>query len=171
MRRIGAVLGSIVFFFIAPGTVAGFLPWSISRWVVGAPFFGLMPLRVVGVALIAFGLVPLIDSFRRFAVEGLGTPAPLAPTQTLVVTGFYRHVRNPMYVGVLATILGQALLFGNEGLLIYALVIALAFHIFVSAYEEPTLQRLFGADYEDYAKNVRRWLPRITPWKGAKSSA
>ncbi|MBP6012679.1 MAG: isoprenylcysteine carboxylmethyltransferase family protein [Alphaproteobacteria bacterium] len=167
MPKLRAILGSVLFFIVAPGTVAGLAPWLISGWLVNPPFLGLEPLRAVGIALIAAGLVPLIDSFRRFAVEGLGTPAPIAPTEHLIVTGFYRHVRNPMYVGVVSTALGQSLLFGNTLLLAYAAAVWLGFHAFVTVYEEPTLGRQFGASYVEFCKHVPRWLPRLTPWRAS----
>src|SRR5262245_62257088 len=98
MRRFWASLGSLVFFILAPGTVAGFVPWWLTRWRISPPFFGIEPLRWVGAALIVLGLLPLLSSFARFAWDGLGTPAPIAPPTNLVVTGFYRRVRNPIYV-------------------------------------------------------------------------
>ena len=167
MKKMRAILGSALFFVIAPGTVAGLMPWLISGWRGAAAFFGLELLRLVGAALIAMGLVPLIDSFRRFAVEGLGTPAPIAPTRQLIVTGFYRFVRNPMYVGVVSLVLGQSLFFGNWILLAYTAVVWLGFHVFVTAYEEPTLSRQFGASYDEFRRHVPRWLPRLTPWRAS----
>jgi protein-S-isoprenylcysteine O-methyltransferase Ste14 len=98
-------------------------------------------------------------------LEGLGTPAPIAPTRNLVVTGLYRHVRNPMYVSVVAVILGQALLFGDWRLLLYGGLIFLAFHIFVVVYEEPILKQSYEAQFENYRANVPRWLPRLNPWR------
>ena len=101
----------------------------------------------------------------------MGTPAPIAPTRNLVVTGLYRHVRNPIYVSVAAVILGQALLFGDWRLFLYGALVFVAFHIFVLAYEEPTVRESYGAEYETYRANVPRWLPRLTPWRtpsGAK---
>src|SRR5215468_11084144 len=89
MRRFWASLGSLVFFILAPGTVVGFVPWWLTRWRIGPPFFGIEPLRWVGAALIVLGLLPLLSSFARFAWDGLGTPAPIAPPTNLVVTGFY----------------------------------------------------------------------------------
>ncbi|HEY8698840.1 MAG TPA: PEMT/PEM2 methyltransferase family protein [Rhizomicrobium sp.] len=136
-----------------------------------SPFFGLPQLRAIGVLLAVAGAVPLIESFRRFAVEGLGTPAPIAPPQRLIVTGFYRYVRNPMYVGVVAVILGEALIVGDVRLLTHAAIVWLAFHIFVLAYEEPTLARTYGPEYETFRANVPRWVPRFTPWKSSASSA
>ena len=105
-----------------------------------------MLLRVLGLALIVGGLVVLIRAFGRFAIEGRGTPAPIAPTETLIVTGEYRFVRNPMYVAVLAMIAGQALLFGSVTLVIYGLLVWLAVAVFVRFYEEPTLTRGTGAN-------------------------
>jgi protein-S-isoprenylcysteine O-methyltransferase Ste14 len=165
MNRVTAALGSIAFFFLAPGTVAGLVPWWISGWETHAGFAGAEVLRLVGVALIAAGLIVLIDSFRRFAVDGLGTPAPVLPTKHLVVTGLYQHVRNPMYVAVVALILGQALLFSDWRLLAYAAAVWLGFQAFVTIYEEPTLRQTFGEDYEVYCRNVQRWWPRLSPWR------
>jgi protein-S-isoprenylcysteine O-methyltransferase Ste14 len=106
----------------------------------------------------------LLDSFARFALQGLGTPAPVFPTRHLVVTGLYRHVRNPMYLAVAAAILGQSLWFGNVRVLVYGFAVWLAFHLFVTAYEEPTLRRTYGHEYEEFCANVPRWIPRVRPW-------
>src|SRR5262249_56635675 len=95
-RKVLAIVGSAVFLIIAPGFVAGLAPWWISRWRLEAPFFGAPLFRFAGGMLIALGIVTLLDSFVRFAVKGLGTPAPVFPTRHLVITGLYRHVRNPM---------------------------------------------------------------------------
>ena len=166
MRKVSALIGSAIFLVVVPGTVAGLVPWWIGQWRVHPPFFVFAD--IVGIVLIALGLVPLLESFVRFALEGLGTPAPIAPPQQLVVGGFYRHVRNPMYVGVVAVILGQALLFSDRGGLIYAAIIWLGFHLFVLVYEEPTLSEKFGASYDIFRANVPRWLPRLTPWRQAR---
>ncbi len=106
----------------------------------------------------------LLDSFARFAIEGLGTPAPVFPTRHLVVTGWYRYVRNPMYVAVVSIIVGQALLFGSITLLEYGALVWLFFHLFVLAYEEPTMRATFGEEYRLYCANVPRWIPRLSPW-------
>ena len=108
MRKTIAVLGSALFFAVAPSVLAGLIPWSITHWEFRPPLFDLQATRAVGMLLIAAGLPGLINSFARFALQGLGTPAPIAPPQNLVVTGLYRYVRNPMYVAVVAVILGQA---------------------------------------------------------------
>jgi protein-S-isoprenylcysteine O-methyltransferase Ste14 len=117
------------------------------------------------VALIVTGIVVLLQAFVRFVSEGRGTPAPVAPTERLVVGGLYRYVRNPMYVAVLAVIVGQALLLGQLVLLWYALLIWVAFAGFVRVYEEPTLTRQFGASYEEYRRSVPAWIPRLRPWE------
>ena len=162
-----AILGSALFFVAAPSVLAGLIPWWITRWEFLPPFFDLQATRVVGILLIVAGLPGLVDSFARFALQGLGTPAPIAPTQNLVVTGLYRYVRNPIYIAVVAVILGQAILFGDWRLLTYGGLMWLAFHAFVLAYEEPVLAQSFGAQYEDFRANVPRWIPRLSPWRTA----
>lgn len=165
MRRGTALAGSAIFLVIAPGTVMFLLPWWISRWHIGPPFFGLSLFRAIGALLIAAGLPVLLDSFARFAIQGFGTPAPVAPPTHLVVTGLYRYVRNPMYVAGVLIITGQALFFGNLRVLAYVFGVWLIFHLFVLLYEEPILHRKFGAQYDQYRINVRRWAPRLRPWK------
>jgi protein-S-isoprenylcysteine O-methyltransferase Ste14 len=161
MSRLGAALGSLVFLVLAPGVVAGLIPWWLTRWEVEEPLPIWAPLRVVGVVLIAVGVLALLDSFRRFVVEGLGTPAPVAPTEELVVSGLYRYVRNPMYVGVAATIFGQALALGQLVLFAYGAVFVAVVAAFVRWYEEPTLARTYGEQYEAYRRSVRAWVPRL----------
>jgi protein-S-isoprenylcysteine O-methyltransferase Ste14 len=164
-ERAKAIIGSIVFLFVAPGVVAGLVPWSVSQWQLGRPLLGLEPIRWLGALLLLLGAVLLIETFARFALQGLGTPAPIAPTQSLVVTGSYRFVRNPMYVAVVLLILGQGLLLGNVPVLVYGLVVWLVVHLFVLGYEEPTLAASYGEQYARYRANVRRWIPRLTPWQ------
>jgi protein-S-isoprenylcysteine O-methyltransferase Ste14 len=165
MTRLSAAVGTLVFLVLAPGIVAGLIPWWISRWNFAAPFAGYGIMRVLGVALIVLGLIPLLDAFARFALEGQGTPAPIAPTKRLVVRGPYRYVRNPMYVGVLAIIGGQALLFASLPVLAYGVLIFIAVHLFVLFYEEPTLRENYGGEYEAFRAAVPRWLPRLRPWQ------
>ena len=165
MRKPSAILGSVVFLFVAPGVVAGWIPYALSGWHVAPPLLGVGITRVVGGLLVAAGLACLLESFARFALLGLGTPAPVAPTESLVVSGLYRYVRNPMYLAVLALVAGQALLLGSTPVLRYAVLLAVAFHLFVLGYEEPTLARQFGASYGAYRAGVRRWWPRATPWR------
>jgi protein-S-isoprenylcysteine O-methyltransferase Ste14 len=167
VRKTIAVLGSALFFAVAPSSVAGLVPWWMTRWEFQSPFFDLDATRAVGILLIVAGLPGLVDSFVRFALQGLGTPAPIAPTQNLVVTGLYRYVRNPIYIALVAVILGQAILFGDWRLMVYGGFMWLAFHAFVVAYEEPVLAQSFGTQYEDFRANVPRWIPRLSPWRTA----
>jgi protein-S-isoprenylcysteine O-methyltransferase Ste14 len=161
MKRAGAILGSAIFLVVAPGTLAVYIPWTVCRWHFAPPLYGLFLFRVIGALMITAGLPVLLDSFARFAIQGLGTPAPVAPPQHLVVTGLYCYVRNPMYVAVSLLIFGQGLLFGSVRLLGYGLVVWLAFFAFVVFYEEPALRRKFGKDYEEFCTCVPRWVPRL----------
>src|SRR5258708_15327178 len=165
MRKVLALLGSAVFLVIAPGFVAGLVPWWISHWRVEAPFFGLPVVRFLGGMLVALGLIGLLNSFVRFALQGLGTPAPVFPTRHLVVSGLYRYVRNPMYIAVVMTILGQGLSFGTVSLMEYGAIVWLLFHLFVLIYEEPTLRATFGFEYDSFCAEVPRWIPRVRPRK------
>jgi len=168
MTKTTAILVSAIFAIIAPGTVAGIVPWWISRWKLQAPFLHFYGFRVIGVVLIVAGLPVLLDSFAGFALQGLGTPAPILPTRHLVVTGLYRYVRNPMYVAVVGLIAGQALLLGNRTLLFYGMVVWLCFHAFVLFYEEPVLRKKYAAVYEEFCQNVPRWIPRLSAWNGSR---
>jgi protein-S-isoprenylcysteine O-methyltransferase Ste14 len=165
-RRARAAAGSLVFLVVAPGVVAGLVPWLLTGW--DARDSVARPLRLAGAALVCAGLAALLEAFVRFVVEGLGTPAPVAPTRQLVVGGLYRFVRNPMYLAVGAIIVGQALFLGRPILLAYAAVFAAAVAAFVRRYEEPTLSRRYGVEYEAYRRAVPRWWPRWTPWRGGR---
>jgi protein-S-isoprenylcysteine O-methyltransferase Ste14 len=164
MRKTRAAAGSLLFFLLAPGVVAGLVPRTLTDWQVRQPLPYWAPLRVVGIVLLAAGIVVLVHAFVRFVVEGVGTPAPVAPTEHLVVGGLYRYVRNPMYLAVAATIIGQALVLGQLALLLYAAAVCVAVATFVRWYEEPTLVRQFGAQYEVYRHAVPAWWPRRHPW-------
>ncbi len=166
MRRSRAIVGTMLFLVAAPGTVVGLVPWWLSHWAFRPPFFGTWFSRAAGAALMPIGAVALIECFARFALSGFGTPAPIFPTRKLVVTGLYRRVRNPMYLAVISVILGQALVFASVPLLVYSACVWLVAHIFVLAYEEPTLRRSFPDDFAAYAAAVPRWRPRLTPWRG-----
>jgi protein-S-isoprenylcysteine O-methyltransferase Ste14 len=112
IRRVSAIVGTVFFLLIAPGTVAGFVPWWISGWRVRPPLLHFYPFRWLGIFLIVAGVPLLLDSFVRFALKRLGTPAPVFPTRYLVLSGLYRYARNPMYVAVVAVIVGQGLSLG-----------------------------------------------------------
>jgi protein-S-isoprenylcysteine O-methyltransferase Ste14 len=137
------------------------MPWLITDWQPLPPGDGPGALRWAGLILIAAGLVVVLDAFARFAWEGLGTPAPVAPTRTLVISGFYRYVRNPMYVAVTALIFGQAVLFASPAVALYGVVVAAAFQAFVRLYEEPTLNQAYGEAYAAYCAATPRWIPRL----------
>jgi len=106
----------------------------------------------------------VLDSFARFALQGLGTPAPAFPTRYLVVTGFYRYVRNPIYLAVASVVLGEGMILGNVNVLAYGVLAWLGTHLFVVAHEEPTLRKTFGAEYDVFCAHVPRWVPRLRPW-------
>jgi protein-S-isoprenylcysteine O-methyltransferase Ste14 len=118
--------------------------------------------RVLGAVLTVVAAVVLVHAFARFVVEGLGTPAPLAPTEHLVVGGLYRYVRNVMYIAVTSAIVGQALLLGSRDLLVYAALVWAGMAAFVKLYEEPTLADRYGAQYEEYRRAVPAWWPRLS---------
>src|SRR5215813_11220269 len=163
MLRPAAIIGSAIFLVIAPGTLAVYVPWRMTRWHFASALLGFPGFRVIGAIMMVAGLPVLLDSFARFAIQGLGTPAPVAPPQHLVVTGLYRYVRNPMYVAVLSMIFGQGLLFGSTWLLGYGVVVWLSFFAFVLLYEEPALRGKFGKEYDDFCAHVPRWIPRLRP--------
>ncbi len=165
MSKAIAVLGSALFFVIAPLVLAGFVPWWVTQWEFRPAFFGVDLTRILGGILIIVGAPGIMDSFARFALEGLGTPAPIAPPQKLVVTGLYCYVRNPIYIALVAVILGQALLFGDLRLLWYGALLWIFFHVVVVIYEEPTLKETFGTEFESFRTHVPRWIPRLTPWR------
>jgi protein-S-isoprenylcysteine O-methyltransferase Ste14 len=169
MSSLSAILGSALFFLVAPVLIAGVVPWWVSHWSMQEPLFGLSFTRMLGVFLILIGIPVLLESFARFALQGRGTPAPIAPTRHLVVTGSYTRVRNPIYLAVVSIILGQGLLLGSVALLAYGAILALGFHIFVLAYEEPTLRTTFGDEFEEYCARVPRWVPRLRPWQAHAS--
>jgi len=163
MRTSTAAAGSAAFFVLAPGTVVGLVPWLITGWKMPASGPVWRAVQVLGALLIVAGLIPAVHAFASFAKAG-GTPMPIAPTTRLVVNGFNRHVRNPMYAGLLIAIVGQALVFRSLALLAYAVALWIVTASFVRWYEEPMLARKYGSEYETYRRNVPAWLPRRRPW-------
>lgn len=123
-------------------------------------------LRMVGALSLAAGLALMASSIGLFTTVGEGTLAPWDPTRKLVVQGVYRHVRNPMISGVMAVLVGEALLFASTALLGWFLAFALANVAYIPFFEEPGLERRFGEEYREYRRNVPRWIPRRTPWRG-----
>lgn len=163
--RVDAVLSGL-FFLAAPGATAGLVPWLLTGWAYDG---GLGWAQAGGIALATAGLAVVVAAFVQFVVEGRGTPAPTAPTETLVVGGLYRWVRNPMYVAVAAMIGGQALFFEDRGVAIWLAVFCAAVWTFTVAYEQPTLRASYGAQYATYCDNVPGWYPRLTPWRPEES--
>jgi protein-S-isoprenylcysteine O-methyltransferase Ste14 len=165
VRKLTAASGSAAFFAVAPGVVAGVVPWALTGWRVRhlSPWW--TPLRVAGALVLVAGAGVLVHAFVRFAHEGAGTPAPVAPTERLVVGGLYRHVRNPMYVAVVGAIAGQAAVLGQPVLVAYAVAAGAVMAAFARWHEEPVLARRFGEDYERYRRAVPGWRPRLRPWR------
>ena len=151
-------LKSLLFLLVAPGMVAGYIPLALLRT---GPQLETGVLAYLAFPLWLIGGVILLWSFWNFLHEGRGTPAPIDPPTELVAAGFYRYVRNPMYVGILLILIGYFLWFGYWSLLVYTAFAFLMTHLFVLFYEEPTLRTKFGASYEEYLKRVPRWLPKL----------
>ena len=160
-----AVLGSAAFLLVGPLLEAGVGPWLLTRWERGAGVLDGPAAQVTGGLLIAAGLAVLLQAFARFALDGLGTPAPVAPPRRLVVRGAYRHVRNPMYVATAAVIAGKGLLLARPVLLAAAAVYCLALGLWTRVAEERVLRERFGAQYDAYRRAVPGWLPRVRPWE------
>ncbi len=146
---------------VIPGMVVLGVPYWLTNWHLEPPILGTIATCLLGTILFAAALPIFLDFVVRFVREGFGTPAPIAPPSRLVKRGVFGIVRNPGYVAVLAMILGQGLFFGSVSVLAYATIVAFAFHLFVTLYEEPTLRAQFGSEYDEYCRRVPRWLPRL----------
>ncbi len=157
-RAIWPILNTLLFTIFVPGTVAGYIPYRLTGRYANLASGAVMWLAA---AIILAGAAIYFICAWEFAVRGLGTPAPIAPTKYLVTTALHRYVRNPMYLGVAAAILGQAVLFRSVHVAEYAFLMLLIAHIFVVTYEEPTLRRQFGESYEEYRGTVPRWIPKF----------
>jgi protein-S-isoprenylcysteine O-methyltransferase Ste14 len=158
-------VGSLAWFVITGGVGAVWVPWAITGWRVQWHSHWGWVGQAAGVVLILLGLLPAVVTFVEFARAG-GTPVPGAPTQHLVVSGFNRYVRNPIYLGTLVILFGEALLLGQVSLVGYAVVVWGLVAVFVRLYEEPTLARRFGGSYAAYQQAVPAWRPRLHPWTG-----
>jgi protein-S-isoprenylcysteine O-methyltransferase Ste14 len=168
-QRRNALVSVLFAVFGGPGLILVYLPLLITRmWITGfkLPADEALWEKILAGALIAAGLAPLLESIVRFVRVGRGTLVPTAPTERLVVSGLYRLVRNPMYCGVLTALLGEIALFRSRALAEYGAVVWLGMHLFVRFYEEPTLEKRHPGEFAAYRRNVPRWLPRLTPWKG-----
>jgi protein-S-isoprenylcysteine O-methyltransferase Ste14 len=153
------LIKTIIFTFLVPGTVTILIPY----WLLSSPsspqpmhlgvfrYFGVLP-TLIGTAIYFW-------CAWDFTFAGRGTPAPIDPPKELVVRGLYRYVRNPMYVGILLILLGEAVLFASWRLVEYTAVVFIFFFLFVALYEEPGLRQKFGESYRRYCKSVPRWIP------------
>jgi protein-S-isoprenylcysteine O-methyltransferase Ste14 len=163
-----ALVKSAMFLAAVPGTGLVWLPWfGLRLFALDADRTGLAALRWLGIVPLVAGAIVLVRCVFAFAWEGRGTPLPLDAPRRLVVSGFYRYVRNPMYIGVLAVFAGEWALFGERhaDIALYMAIGAGFFALFVLLYEEPALRARFGDQYEEYRRNVPRWIPRRTPWR------
>lgn len=164
--RLFALLRTAIF----AGVVMSIAVWFLPRWLHG----GTLPPRTnpAGYALMLVGALIAVRCFWDFAWRGLGTPAPFDPPRRLVVSGLYRWVRNPMYLGMILIILGESILYSaiRWPLLVTVAIFWLATTLFVFFYEEPTLRSLFGADYVAYCAAVRRWIPRLRPFDNSSAA-
>ncbi len=159
------VMISVLFVaFGGPGIVLLWLPWWITRFHIPADEPAWQ--KLLAAVLIAAGVAPLLESAARFVRVGRGTLVPTTATERLVVSGLYRHVRNPMYAGVTASLAAEAFLFRSVDLVVELVLVAAAFSLFVCLHEEPALARRYGEEYAEYRRNVPRWLPRLRPWRG-----
>jgi protein-S-isoprenylcysteine O-methyltransferase Ste14 len=165
--RINVAVSVLFTLFGGPGILLALIPWRVTHFSVPAdePKWQV----ACGAVVIVAGLIPLLESIWRFVVMGRGTLVPAVPPEHLVVSGFYRYVRNPMYVGVLSVIVTEAILFRSGTLVTEAVSAWVAIELFVRLYEEPKLSRIFGDEYTNYRLHVRRWLPRLTPWESPRA--
>lgn len=165
--RTFAVIRTLI---IAPLFVA-LWTFLVPRWIAGPHAFA--DARPIGWIVVAIGGIIGLPCVWEFAWRGLGTPAPFDPPKKLVISGPYRFVRNPMYVGMGFVFIGEAIVFPHITTLMLAMtaILLVVITVFVMRVEEPTLRRMFGADYEDYCRHVRRWIPRLTPFDKARSAA
>jgi len=156
---------SLIFTIVVPGTVSGWVPYWLAHSMLDGKIFGKAPdffiTNVIGWILLAIGAAIYLWCAYDFTFIGRGTPAIFDPPKHLVIRGLYNYVRNPMYIGIVTAIIGQTFLFGSPAVLFYAAVIGTAFSLFVNFYEEPTLRKKFGEDYNRYTQKVNRWLPKI----------
>jgi protein-S-isoprenylcysteine O-methyltransferase Ste14 len=159
---LAALVKTLIFIILVPGTVTVLVPYFLLRnQAPGGPSLH-SPLGYLGLVIMALGASVSLWCAWDFAIKGHGTPAPIDPPKELLVGGLYRYVRNPMYLGVLLILWGEALVFGSPTLLFYSLILLAAFHLFVLLYEEPTLTNKFGEPYRRYCREVPRWLPKLS---------
>jgi protein-S-isoprenylcysteine O-methyltransferase Ste14 len=159
LNTITLLLRSLLFTVLNPGLVVGVIPyWILGNRTVGLFTKPLQTHQYLGVLLFIPGLIVLIDCILRFLVEGRGTLSPIDPTKRLVVKGLYKYSRNPMYVGVMMMLIGEAVFFQSGNLWIYLVLIFIIFNLFIVLVEEPRLHSDFGKEYYQYCQKVRRWV-------------
>lgn len=163
-------LATLAWLFMVPSIFLVLLPYKIISWEAQAYTFEIGAFRFIGTVPILMGILTYVWSAWSLTFSGKGTPFPILPTEELVVSGLYRFVRNPIYVGVCFVLFGEALLFASLGLLIYALAMFIVFN-FIASGEETSLRRRFGEPYEQYCKLVSRWIPRLKAFRGDISKA
>ena len=152
------LLRNLVFTLLQPGLVAGVIPY----YILGGDLSRLQrpsPLQLyAGLAILLIGLAIMLRCILQFALQGKGTLSPVDPTKRLVVRGLYKYSRNPMYVGVMLILIGEAIMAQSVPLWIYLVVVFICFNLFILLHEEPRLRRDFGTEYLDYCRIVRRWI-------------
>lgn len=154
------VFRSLLWTILLPGFFAGYVPWR---------YFGLgrtridlfSPTHVLGLFCIGLGTALLAACIVEFARSGRGTLSPVDPPRHLVIRGLYRYVRNPMYLSVTSIVLGEVFVTHSLALAVYWAIWFSGVNLFVIGYEEPTLRRQFGGSYDEYCRQVRRWIPRF----------
>jgi protein-S-isoprenylcysteine O-methyltransferase Ste14 len=152
------LLRNLVFTVLQPGLVAGVIPYYIVEGNIESLYF---PWRIntwLGIAVFLAGFAIMLRCIIQFALEGKGTLSPVDPTKRLVVKGLYKFSRNPMYVGVILMLIGEALATQSSSLWVYLTIVFVAFNLFIILHEEPRLRRDFGQEYSLYKRKVRRWL-------------
>lgn len=160
--KAGILIRNLLWTLLAPGTVTVYLPWRIvTDWYPAREEFSCHGARLAGVLPIALGVILLFSCIGRFAVVGEGTLSPLDAPRRLVTGGMYRYVRNPMYLAVMAILLGESLVFCSIPLAVYSAVCFVVFNLVILFYEEPALRRRFGSSYRQYCRKAGRWLPRL----------
>jgi protein-S-isoprenylcysteine O-methyltransferase Ste14 len=161
-----AAIGSAIFFLVGPGLEAGVGPWLLTGgFDRGDDLPAQGAATVLGAVLVVVGLAVVLDAFRRFVADGIGTPTPAAPTSRLVVRGAYRHVRNPMYVATAAIIAGEGLLLARPILFVAAAVYLTTLAVVARRIEEPGLRARFGSEWDAYRAAVPGWIPRVRPYR------
>jgi protein-S-isoprenylcysteine O-methyltransferase Ste14 len=148
------VIKTLLFTLVMPGTIGVYVPQALRNDATQVPLF----LEWIGVGLFLCGVAIYLWCAWDFVSKGLGTPLPIDAPRVLVVEGLYRFTRNPMYVGVLSVIFAQAIYYGSRAIVVYGWLVFAIVYLFVRLYEEPTLKKLFGSQYEEYCRTVPRWF-------------